>query len=821
MHRNSHQNGFSAVSSLFSNNFLALCIFFFSGLTALIYEVLWLKELGLLFGNSSYAMATTLAAFFLGLGVGGEYWGKRAACHNSSLRLYGFLELGVAFCALGYFLLLNLYSSIYSPLFAEFGSHRTLFTAAKFCLALLILFPPAFFMGGTLPVISQYVVKNNGELGGKVSLLYAVNTLGAVFGACLAGFYLPKTLGFTQSYWLAIAFTVAIAGIALTFSKITPNPIIPAKNSPTKPVATHLQIIAFISGLLTLGLQVLWNRMFAQVLQNSVYTFALILMVFLFCLALGSLLAHWLMRCRLNNQLILFFMLFTGACLVMASPFTFMYWTDNLHYLGANKAWLDYLFEIAWVALVIIGTPLLFLGTVFPLLIKLGEGQGANYGVLVGRLAAVNTSGAIVGSLLTGFFVLDQIGLWPGIRLMAVLYLLTAWYSLSQSRFHQSFWTSLPAIGILLAVSVLDTGKLPVVEIDPVNEDESLIELWEGSAGTVAVIRKGEHLKIKLNNHYTLGGTGSSQLEKLEAILPLAAHPHPRSVYQLGLGTGITAGGALTFPIKKLVVAEIISDVIIASEKYFANFLNGLFYDPRVHIVEEDGRNYLRGTNGHFDVIISDLFIPWKAGVGSLYSLEHYQTIRQKLNDQGLFMQWLPSYQMTEAEFNVIINTMLQVFPQLTVWRGDFSALKPIIGLMGHKTSQALPVTAKIVLQTQEQPPLLSYYVGSLESLRRHYSQFQLNTDDKPLIEYDAPISQRQVKAEQKQWLSGDDLMVFLQQVMVQKDSYLAALDNQQKRIPKAGLHLHYSQLLKYQGKLKQSKREMELYQQIMNSDQD
>jgi spermidine synthase len=401
---------------------------------------------------------------------------------------------------------------------------------------------------------------------------------------------------------------------------------------------------------------------------------------------------------------------------------------------------------------------------------------------------------------------------------MAVLYLLTAWYSLSQSRLNQSIWASLPAIGILLAVSILDTGKLPVVEFDPVNENESLMELWEGSAGTVAVIRKSEHLKIKLNNHYTLGGTGSFQLEKLEAILPLAAHLHPKSVYQLGLGTGITAGGALTFPISKLVVTEIIPDVITASEKYFGKYLNGLFFDPRVNIVEEDGRNYLRGTNEHFDVIISDLFIPWKAGVGSLYSLEHYQTIRKRLDEQGLFMQWLPSYQMTKTEFNVIINTMLQIFPQVTVWRGDFSTLKPIIGLMGHKTSQPLSTMAKIAHLPQEQPPLLSYYVGNLEALRSHYSQFQLNTDDNPVIEFNAPISQRQVKAQQNQWLAGDNLMVFFQNVMAQEDHFLATQGDQLKQMPKAGLHLHFSQLLKYQGKLKQSKREMELYQQIMNS---
>ncbi len=793
---------------------IALILFFVSGLTALVYEILWLKELRLLFGASSYAVATTLAAFFLGLGFGGEYWGKKNAAHVNPLLLYGLLELGVAFSALGYFLILDLYSALYTPLFSKFGNNRTLFTLIKFAMSLCLLFPPAFFMGGTLPTISQYVVKNNSKLGLNVSLLYAVNTFGAVFGACLAGFFLPKLLGFNNSYWLAISISILIAIIAITIAFRTKPATQKTTKAQLKFVDTRLQIIAFISGFLTLALQVLWNRMFAQVLQNSVYTFALILIVFLFCLALGSLLANRLMRYCQNQQLILFFMLFFGAFLVLISPFAFVYWTDNLHYLGANKGWLAYLLEIASVTLVILGIPLIFLGTVFPLLIKLGENPEASRGFLIGRLAAINTLGAITGSLVAGFVILEYIGLWGGIRLMAVMYFLTAWFSLSQASPQRPRWFYLPALGILLSVSILDTGKIPVVKIDPVVENESLLEYWEGSSGTVAVIRKKEQLKIKLNNHYTLGGTGSYQLEQREAVLPISVHPQPKSVYHIGLGTGISAGGTLTLPIRRLVVTEINANVITASEKYFGEFLNGLFFDPRVQIVEEDGRNYLRGTNEHFDVIISDLFIPWKAGVGSLYSREHYQIILDRLNHQGLFMQWLPTYQITEQEFNVIANTLLSVFPQVTVWRGDYSPLKPIIGLLAHKEPGQLSPQARISRISQEKPLLLSYFVGDLEPFRQTYKQYPINTDDKPFIEFNAPISQRQVKDSRKKWLTGEKLLRYLRKIAAPQNQFLDALEIHKKQLPEAGLHLHAAQIFRYQGKLKQWKQEMALYKQ-------
>ncbi len=804
--------------SVSNHSFLiASILFFFSGLTALVYEILWLKELRLLFGASSYAIATTLFAFFLGLGFGGEYWGKKTSAHRNPLQLYGLLELGIAFSALGYFMILDLYSAIYSPLFDEFGSNRTLFTFIKFIMALCLLFPPAFFMGGTLPTISHYTVKSNLKLGSNVSLLYAINTLGAVLGTCLAGFFLPKLFGFNHSYWLAISISILIGLIAFFISTGTKTSTTKTANVHLQSVTNRLQIITFMSGFLTLALQILWNRMFAQVLQNSVYTFALILMIFLFCLALGSLFANRLMYSRLNQELILFFMLFSGAFLVLVSPFAFVYWTENLHYLGANKGWTSYLLEIAAIALAILGTPLLFLGAVFPLLIKLGENQYASRGFLIGRLAAINTLGAITGSLLTGFVILEYLGLWGSIRLMAVLYFLTAWFSLSQiSKPQQSRWIYLPTLGILLSVSILDTGKIPVVKIDPVVENESLLEYWEGSAGTVAVIRKDDHLKIKLNNHYTLGGTGSYKLEQREAILPISVHPQPKSVYHIGLGTGISAGGALTLPITRLVVTEINANVITASEKYFGEFLNGLFFDPRVQIVEEDGRNYLRGTHEHFDVIISDLFIPWKAGVGNLYSKEHYQTISNRLNEHGLFMQWLPAYQITEQEFNVITNTLLNVFPQVTIWRGDYSPLKPIIGLLAHKKPGQLSPQARITKNFQESPPLLSYFVGTPDSLRPFFKQYPINSDNKPFIEFNAPISQRQVKESHNQWFTGEKLILFLRQIAAQKNHFLDKLDIQKKQIPEAGLHLHAAQIFRYQGKLKLWKQEMALYKQKM-----
>ena len=197
---------------------IILSLFFLSGVSALIYEVLWLKELGLLFGNTSYAMATTLAAFFMGLAVGGYQWGRRVSANKNPLKLYGLLELSVAGCAAGYFLILKSYALVYPVIFDWFGNERVLFVTVKFMLAILILFPPAYFLGGTLPVISHYVVRHSSQLGQKVSVLYVVNTLGAVSGVFLAGFYLPVVVGYRQSYLMAMSVTVVVALTAVWLS---------------------------------------------------------------------------------------------------------------------------------------------------------------------------------------------------------------------------------------------------------------------------------------------------------------------------------------------------------------------------------------------------------------------------------------------------------------------------------------------------------------------------------------------------------------------------------------------------------------------------
>lgn len=813
-------------------NFLVLLLFFCSGLLALVYEVLWMKELGLLFGNSAFAAATTLAAFFLGLAVGGYFWGQRAVRLKNPLKTYGFLEIAVAISVLGYFLILDGYHALYPLLFRQFASTPWMFVLVKFHLAMLLLFPAAFFIGGTFPVIAQFSVRGTSLLGQKVSILYCVNTLGAAMGALLAGFYLPRHFGYSVTYVMAVVATAVIGVTALLVAsnfhdkEASSDKPISGKLVPASIPMHMIRVLALLSGFGTLALQVLWTRMFAQVLQNSVYTFATILVIFLLCLSAGAALAHRMIKSGIEPRMALFGIFVSGAILTGLTPFLFNEWTDGLNYIGADFGWYDYLLQVFKLEFIVMGLPVLILGAIFPFLLKIAEPCDTSSGRLVGHLSALNTIGAIFGSIIAGFVILNLIGVWSGIRLVSGVYLLGSMYLIYVGDPKRRGLVIIPSLSFLLLVLGLETSNLPVVRVDSDNGNERLLDVWESSSGTTAVVLSHDNLKIKVNNHYALGGSGSKSLEALEGRLPTVLHPDPKSVFFLGMGTGISAGAVLNFPIDRLVVAELIPEVVQAASKYFGPYNNKLFSDPRVQVVEEDGRNFLAGNSEKFDLVIADLFIPWRAGAGSLYSIEHYRSVRQSLNEAGLFMQWLPAYQLSEIEFSTIARTMAEVFPQISLWRGDFSASQPVVGLLAQTDERPLAANASIFskksLQHSERNlPLFAFYVGNLENIEDRLMRYPINSDDKPVIEYRAPISHRQQSIAAVKWLTSDSLLKYMERITeaqsIDNDPYLQNMPVGANRFPEAGMDLFRGQVLRESGMLSAAKKAYAQFKNTLN----
>jgi len=828
---------------------------FCSGFAGLVYQILWMKQLGFLFGNTSHAAAATLAAFFAGLAVGNWFWGRRSTVTANPLRVYAWLEAAIGLTALLYFVVLSLFYLIY-PFVYQGVASRPLLLGIKFILALVLIFPPAFCMGGTIPVIGQFLIRSKEQFGVKAARLYGINTLGAALGAFMAGFCIVRLLGFRMTCVSAMVLTVLVAATAYYLSGRTdslgrdaaeklPVKEIPAKKRKAKkkirnrqqaPIETvslggrgPIYVICFLSGFGVLALEVLWTRMFAQVHENSIYSFSAVLVIVLLCLALGALIASRLARLTFAPMPLLACLLILGGLAVAVTPFAFKHLTDDFQMLDTSGSFLHYMFHLFLKGFACIGVPALFLGTIFPFLMKTEERFVFHPGRSLGRLSAVNTVGAILGSVVCGFVMLELCGMWRTMQLISAMYLIAGLLLPAVGGGTGIFIKVFAGIVLLLLFTGLSPAGLPVNVIDPARPEEEVLQTWETSDCTVTVVQDvyGER-SIKINSNYSLGSTGATMTQAFQGRMPMLIYPETRSLFFLGMGTGMTAGGALDpqfEALERVVVCELVPEVVTAAKKYMTgnlsqmddgwpDFTGKVFEDKRVEIIVEDGRHYLMASDNTFDMINADLFLPYRSGAGSLYSREHFESVREKLNPGGVFVQWLPLYQITDNEFGIIARTMLGVFEQVTMWRNNFQPGGEVVALVGHRDDTPLPGSMinaemdkqnavagmsyrdlnRLLLPFNQQTALI-LYCGNVTAAKELFMEYPENTDDKPVIEYSAPLSIRIATGDLPPTLVGPRLEALVDKIQAfcppATDPMLVNRTAANRRLPIAGAALY------------------------------
>ncbi len=770
-------------------------------------------RLGLVFGNAVYATAATLAAFFLGLSIGGWFWGNAVERLRSPLRIYGLMELGVALTALLLIPGMEFYTEHYQSVTSLLGGNTGLMTIAKFIFSASLLLLPTILMGGTFPVLAHYIDDGPQQLARRGTLLYSLNTLGAATGALATGFFLLSSYGVSATYSAAVmlAAGVGIAAVVLDFFS-TPVPEHKAqrtRNTSSRPsIPRSLMItLAFTTGLLALSAEILWTRMFAQVLQNSVYSFSAILVTFLIALGAGGLLSHVLARTSLPAIPVLITLLTTGGLLVGLSPLMFDFLTGGLGYVAARATWPEYLQNVFYLAALVVFPPTAVIGAVFPFLLKAARAGQSAAGRFVGHLVLFNSLGSSAGPVLAGFFLLDLLGLWGSIKIIALSYgVLALWTARNAGAEPLPRWqVAFPAVTMVLVLIVTNP---PLLRLGP---GQKLLDVLQASDGVVTVVEAGDNLQVRLDNYYLLGDTRSALVEQMQGHVPLLLHPAPKQVLFLGMGTGITAGAALNHATERVITVELIPNVIRAAKRYFAPWTNGLFSDARAEIIADDARNYLLGSQQKFDVIVGDLFTPWHAGTGSLYTVEHFQLAKNRLAPGGIFAQWLPMYQLTPESFATITATFASVFPTVTLWRADFSGERTSIALVGQETGARLEhavllknITNVIARDDSagapEQHMAGLFYLGNWRALAPRLAGMPLNTDDKRTVEFMAPVQSQKANAGLGGFIVGKELEKLLEvlvtAVPANKDPYLADLPSRERRYVEVGyLYYRYLQL--------------------------
>ena len=773
---------------------LVVALVFVSGFAGLVYQVLWMKQLGLLFGNTSHAAAATLAAFFAGLGAGSWWWGRRVATVARPLRLYAWLEIGIALAALTYFGVLKAFHAVYPALYGSVSGSGWML-AVKFALALALVFPASFFMGGTVPAIGQAMIRQPERLGRTGAMLYALNTLGAACGVALAAFAMVPSMGFTTTYTLAVLLSAAVG---VTAWRIPADRIEAQLEKHTMPHETAsamerlaVAVLCFFSGFVILALEVVWTRVFAQVHENSVYSYAIILIVVLAGLAAGAGISSVVSRFVTRPWAALGVMTVIGGGLLVLGPSMLMHVTDGLRPVDSLEPWGAYVRGLFDTGIRGAGFVVVAMGTVFPFLMKLAERGDAAPGWKLGRLLAINTAGAIAGALLCGFVLLPALGMWGTLQALAAVYLVVA-LVLPLGWNKTGIGVRVAGVAFLaLAFTALDPTDLPVAGNARGKDQGRVLQAWEGSDGTVTVIeRHNGHRVIKVNGGYGLGSTEAYLEQAYQARIPLHLFPETESIFFIGLGTGISAGAALDerFPnVHRVLSCELIPEVVEAAKAWIPpEMTGGVFDDPRSTIRIEDGRHLLRASGETFDMINSDLFLPYRRGAGSLYSLKHYRVAASRLNDGGVFVQWLPLYQLTEFEFGVIARTMLEAFGEVTMWRNNFQPGLEKVALIGRRVPAPVPIppsgkraamlaavdgltwqaTAPDMYRVAaESTPFL--YAGNLTQSRELFREFPVNTDDRPIIEYRTPITFRELaKTDRVIWCVGPRLTAWIDRLL-------------------------------------------------------
>jgi len=758
-------------------------IFFLSGAAGLIYEIVWSRQIGLLFGHTVHAAAVVLGAYFSGMALGYLLAGRASRMLRRPLASYGNAELCVAAWAL---LTPWLVGLLAHPAIAGLLNNPdpSLQLAVRALAAFVILLPATVALGATLPFIAQHVAMQcprhdapgpaevAPEGSGRVALAYACNTAGAFCGVLLATFVLILLLGVRESGYLAAVISAACGITALimarhretapasvqepaTFAATAPQPAVKVAPQPGRADAPRPERTAFwfflaaVSGFGTLGLEVLYTRLFALIFHNSTYTFGLVVAVVLAALSAGGWAVSSYGR-RLPPSPWALHACSIGAAVVLISVALFLRATHLGYFRGAG-GFTGYIAGAAGLVALVVFIPMAVLGTVMPYTWSAALKGGSGHGRVVGAMTALNTLAATLGALLTSFLLLPALGLWRCFLLLAALYVATALAALLTRYSLRS--AALPLVLMVLIVAGAAQGGPSVAHVP---RGCSLVFERETPYGVITVLRQESSGKLWLmeNNNYTLGSNSGAVSELRMGHIPLLLHPAPHDVCFLGLATGITASAALAHPEVQHVVAVELVPAVVEAAALFADDNAGLLQQPRVELVVNDARHYLYATPRRFDVIVSDLFVPWHSETGYLYTVEHYAAARRHLKRGGMFCQWLPLYQLGGRELELIASSFASVFPCTTLWRGGFGTDGAILALIG--TDEPLKISAALLdsrlsalrdARLSGDPALdgardmVSLYAGDWPAPG---PGTPLNTDDHPLVEFLAPVSQQQ-----------------------------------------------------------------------------
>lgn len=746
---------------------LSSLLFLLSGATSLVYEVAWVKLLTLHMGSASWSIATVLASFMAGLGSGSAWAGRRAEKFRRPLLAYGVIELGIA--AFGAFSapFLRYTSEILDPLYGLIDGQFTLFLIMQFVVSFFSLAIPTFLMGASLPILITALAQND-TFRQRVALLYGINTLGAALGTFAAGLFLLPALGIVNTLWIAAGAGVLVAIGAFALDRESPpkqEAVTPAVEvDPAVPLPHLLLWTIGLAGSLGVGYQIAWTRLLVPVVGSSVYAFTIILTTVLLGIGAGALLAALPQLRNLSYHRAVAAAMGIGACSSVAGLFAVNRLPDifsALAHWGGETTWLLFLCQGLLTACVLF-VPACALGAALPLGIAGWRSAAGTTGWAVGGMYAVNTLGAIAGSLLAGFALLPMIGATQLVIAGASLGVVASVaLLLTQPRGQMSKpWLHAGTLVVLFAICVTIVPDIDITRLqrgvfrgiqkggESAELKTTLLHAEEGTSATVTIFRTPNSTVLKVNGKADASTGGDMDTQYLIGHMPLLIYQQAQTVCIIGYGSGATVHAVASHPdIAQIDVVEIEQAVLNVSP-YFHSINNQVLDDERVHVFMEDGRSFLRRRDVAYDVIISQPSNPWIAGISSLFTTEYYQSVQKKLNPGGLFCQWIQTYEISASTRKAMLHTLTDVFPYVTVFSIDgdlicLAANEPISGSleqMEERLSNASIAHSLAKIQMRDPFDIFASAYAHFPMQSKPFSSAIRNTDDNLWLEYRAPI---------------------------------------------------------------------------------
>ncbi len=786
-----------------------LVFFFLSGMTALVYQIVWMRLISRIIGGAPVAVAAILVVFMGGLGIGGYVAGRLAHRFEGIrlIRVYGILEAATAVYALAVPFLLMASGYFYEPLYNRFYEHTVLYNLFIFAGAIVILAFPTLCMGANLPILCRFYVGSLSRLGTRAGRLYGLNTFGAAMGALVCGFWMIQYLGVWGTMLAAVAVNGAIGLLCLIVPAPAPAATLPSPGKPEKnPTASDTGpspaiyspgvirgalILFMVSGFTAMACEVLWTRLLGLVVGPTTYSFTIVLVTFIVGLALGNMVFGRIAD-RVRNLPALLIATQIAAAF-FALGVSQIFGNSQLFFAKLIYAASDHFVLLSLTkAMVIFGfmvLPTFFFGAAFPLVAKIHTRSIAVLGRSIGVIYAFNTIGAVAGAFIAGIVLIPLAGTEYGLRIVIGLQALVA---LGVGVAVLDLRTmALPrrtaAAGLLAIATALlciaypswDRHNLATGKYHRFDEVEAIEEMIRGTgwlqslvsgASILSSAQKGElvyygdgiggfttvlkypgpfgeaEFSMANSGKMDASSRGDMKTQTLLAHFPMLFSSSPENVMVLGLASGVTAGEVLHYPVEQVDVIDI-NDRVFEASRFFTPWNNNVLDDPRTHAIVQDALAHLGLTRTRYDAIISEPSNPWMAGMAALFTKEFFETARDRLTENGIYVQWFHCYQMDWPTFAMIGRTFAEVFPDamlVSCEPGGLSRDFLFIGFKGEAgTDWDLARKNLRYGQASEnidltRPELLARMIVS-EDLEALFGEGPVNTDVHPLLEYSAP----------------------------------------------------------------------------------